>query len=217
MNSDKNIEEINFKIKQLELIKLKKENKNYGFFSPTLVTLLVALISLLGSLIANFNQKSNQLELERQKFESDLIITAVKTNDIKSSRDNLKFLIEAGLIKSNSIQLSRILSDTSMPLLNFPSYTKLNPIYSLNGTIIPPLKIKSKDIKVTIWPHSTENKTITLKQTMNVNKDGKFKIANLEEINYVIEFADDAGLLKRFFYSPNLENPNDFKTFDLSN
>ena len=216
MDRKKSLEEIEYEIKFNELKKIESELKKKSFLTPTFVTILIALISLFGSFIATYIQKENQLELDKQKFESELIITAVKTNDLKSSRDNLKFLIDVGLIKKNSIELSKVLNDSNMPILKLAPYTKINPIYSLEGLVVLPSKLDSKRIIISIWPHSTGNKTIQLKQNIPLNEDGKFKVIDLEEINYVIEIKHDTSILKRFLHSPNQKEPSEFKIFDLS-
>lgn len=216
MTNKKSIEDIEYEIKYNELQKMEKENKKGSLQSPTFVTILIALISLLGSFIANYIQKDNQMELEKQKFESDLIVMAVKTNDIKSCRDNLKFLLEVGLIQKNSLQLSKVLGDTSIPILKLNSYSNINPIYSLEGLIVLPKEREFKNLLVSIWPHSLGNNTIQLKQNVSVNVEGKFKVVNLEEINYVVEINYKDTLLKRFMHSPKKELPNEFKVFDFS-
>jgi|LakMenEpi03Aug12_release.lakeMendotaPanAssembly.Ray.scaffolds.fasta_scaffold716577_2 hypothetical protein len=216
MTNKNSIEEIEYKIKYNELLKLEKENKKGSLQSSTFVTLLIAIISLLGSFIANYIQKNNQIELEKQKFESDLIIMAVKTNDIRSSRDNLKFLLEVGLIQKYSLQLSKVLGDTSVPILKLNSYSNINPIYSLEGSIILPKEKEFKNLFVSIWPHSIGHNTTHLKQNIPVNIEGKFKAVNLEEINYIVEINYRDTLLKRFMYSPNKKLPNDFCVYDFS-
>jgi hypothetical protein len=217
MTNEKTIQQIEYELKLNELKKAEKDNARNFFFSPTMVTLCVALLSLLGSLIVHFIQKSNELILERQKFESELIVTAVKANDIKTCRDNLKFLIEVGLINQNSLRLNQVLSDTTVPIFQLKSYSNINPGFSLEGIIVLPKKMNFENTRLYIWPHSTNLKeTFKLRQQVPIGKDGKFKIMNLEEIGYVIDITYNDSLLKRMMYAPNSGTQNEFKIFDLS-
>jgi hypothetical protein len=217
MGNEKTVQQIEYEIKLNELKKIEKENKRSSYFSPTIVTLIAAFLSVLGSLIAHFIQTNNELELERQKFESDLIVTAVKANDIKTSKDNLKFLIEVGLIHQNSLKLNKVLADSTVPIFQLKSYSNINPGYSLEGIILFPKKMQYENARLYIWPHSTNLKeTYKFRQQIPISKEGKFKILNLEEIGYVIDIMYNDILLKRMMYAPNVETQNEFKVFDLS-
>jgi hypothetical protein len=181
------------------------------------VTLIAASLSVLGSLIAHFIQRNNQIELERKKFESELIVTAVKTNDAKACRDNLKFLIQLGLIQQTSVKLNELLADSTMPIFQLKSYTNINPIYSLEGIIILPKDKSFENTKLVIWPHSTNLKeTYKLRQEIPISNEGRFKVMNLEEIGYVVEIKYKDSVIRREMHAPNSQVPNEFKIFDLT-
>jgi hypothetical protein len=42
-------------------------------------------------------------EVDRRKFEADLIMNAIKTGDIEQAINNLRFLVEAGLVRGNEV------------------------------------------------------------------------------------------------------------------
>jgi hypothetical protein len=213
---EKSIEAIEYEIKVNELKKIQNENRSWRVVSPTVVTVVVAFISIMGSFVASFVQKNNQLELDRMKFESDLIMSAVKANDIKAAKDNLSFLIEVGLIKNNANDLRRILSNNEIPLLKLNSYSGMNPVYTLSGTVLLSKPTDAINISVSLWPRTMDNSTASLKQTVNLNREGKFKVKDLEEIGYILQFKKGNKELKTILYTPNRKNSNDIRIFDLT-
>jgi hypothetical protein len=77
------------------------------------VTLVVALISVSGVIFNSCYNARAQRELEREQFESNLILKAIGSGDKKLSYDNLRFLVEGGLIRGESDKVSRLLQDTT--------------------------------------------------------------------------------------------------------
>jgi hypothetical protein len=88
-----------------------------SFFSsitPTVwVSLLAAVLALVGTLRVASNNAAAQRELEREQFESNLILKAISTGDKKQSFDNLRFLVESHLIRQESDKVSQLLQDSS--------------------------------------------------------------------------------------------------------
>lgn len=213
---NKSIEQIEYELKRLELENRQKEGKKRLNISQAIAAIIVATMTVVGSFVANYIQKNREIELQKLKLESELIIKAVESNDIQTSRSNLIFFIEAGLLPRSSINIEKILDDTSIVILQIDPYTKRNPIYSLDGRIVLPINIDLSQVKIVIWPHSTSDKTKSLRQELAIDEKGRFRISNMEEINYVLEISSDNDLLKRILYSPNPDNPKDFITIDLT-
>jgi len=78
-------------------------------------TIIVAIIAFIGSRFGTFLQGYYAQGQQKQEFESTLIIKAVETGNTQLSKNNLKFLIDAGLItdkeKINSI--NKIVKDST--------------------------------------------------------------------------------------------------------
>lgn len=82
--------------------------------SPTiLATLFAALLSVGGTLVVASRNATAQRDLEREQFESNLILKAISTGDKKQSFENIRFLVEAHLIRKESDKVSPLLQDTS--------------------------------------------------------------------------------------------------------
>ena len=82
--------------------------------SPTVwATIIVALLSVGGTLVVASKNATAQRELEREQFESNLILKAISTGDKKQSYENIRFLVEAHLIRKESDKVSPLLQDTS--------------------------------------------------------------------------------------------------------
>jgi hypothetical protein len=62
--------------------------------------------------VASINAAA-QRTLEREQFESNLILKAIGSGDKKLSYDNLRFLIEGGLIRPESDKVSKLLQNPS--------------------------------------------------------------------------------------------------------
>jgi hypothetical protein len=78
--------------------KLAVERRNVWFTSPLLVALFSAFVGLLGTGIGAVMQGYWNTTLERQKFESALIQKALETTNKEDAAQNLRFLVEGGLI-----------------------------------------------------------------------------------------------------------------------
>lgn len=76
-------------------------------------TILVAVLGLLGNFIGNIIQGANAQKLKQQEFEANLITKAIETGNSDSSKKNLKFLLDAGLIKDSEGNIGKIVSDTT--------------------------------------------------------------------------------------------------------
>jgi len=107
--------ELLLKEKELEIrtSEKKESNKKSITLSPGQVTIIVAVIGLLGTYLGSFLQGMNNQKLERLKFESEIILKVLGADDIEQNKRNLNFLLDAGFIKDNEAELRKLLKDTS--------------------------------------------------------------------------------------------------------
>lgn len=80
-----------------------------------MATIIVAIIAFIGSSLGSFTQGFFAQRQQQNEFESTLIINAIETGNSTISKNNLRFLLDAGLISKNETRqkLSKILIDTS--------------------------------------------------------------------------------------------------------
>jgi hypothetical protein len=80
--------ELDLKLKELD-VKLTEGKKGFWRTSP----LILAAVALLGTGIGAATQGYWNTGLERQKFESSLILKSLETTDKKQAANNLLFLV----------------------------------------------------------------------------------------------------------------------------
>lgn len=78
------------------------------------------LVVFVVNFLISYYQEHKKIKLERIQFESTLIINAIDKSDIESSKKNIKFLIESGLISSKNEKILLILTDTTF-LIKLPT------------------------------------------------------------------------------------------------
>lgn len=107
--------ELRLKEKELELQQQEKTKANSKKLTLTgsQVTLIVAVIGVAGTYIGTLVEGYNTENIERLKFESDIILKVISEDDVAQSKENLKFLLDAGFIKSHEEELRKILKDTT--------------------------------------------------------------------------------------------------------
>ena len=76
-----------------------------------LIAVIGAIIGILGTLINTIIQHNNEIQLEKQKLNSSLILKAIESNDNLQSISTLKFLLALNLISDEGDSLKRMLSD----------------------------------------------------------------------------------------------------------
>ena len=88
-------------LRELELrSKLANEKRNLMLTSPLLIAAVSAVFGLAGTGVGAALQGFWNTRLERQKFESGLIESALKTDDKEIAAKNLQFLVKAGLLET---------------------------------------------------------------------------------------------------------------------
>ncbi len=85
--------------------KAKREGKRRWINSPLTAIILSAIFTLFGTGIGAWYQGRANMELEKQRFQADLILKMIETNgDQKKAALNLEFLIKTGLIENDSLK-----------------------------------------------------------------------------------------------------------------
>jgi putative chitinase len=79
-----------------------------GATSPLTIAVITGIIGLLGAGVANILQTRSNLQLERQKFESSLMLKAIETGNPEGAARNLLFLIKVGLIQDPSGKIAAL-------------------------------------------------------------------------------------------------------------
>lgn len=96
---------------------------------PIRIPLWVAALSVLGAVIVAALQGWANIRLEKEKFQSSLILKAIETGNIKDSATNLRFMVEAGLLQDSSGKLSALLNTpTSIPVLPSSIGPQVHPV-----------------------------------------------------------------------------------------
>jgi hypothetical protein len=104
-----------------------------GALLSAFVAINIALFGFVTSRVQmNLEQAKaqNQLELERKKYESSLILAAVRTGNPDQAAENMKFLLDTGLVSDQQGRLHEYLSK------RHPGTGKTLPVRS--GEIVSP-------------------------------------------------------------------------------
>lgn len=84
--------------KEAEVALKQQEHAASQWRNPLVVAIFAAAIAALGNAIVAFTSGAFQRQLEAQKSEQARILEMIKTGDPDKAAENLKFLLEAGLI-----------------------------------------------------------------------------------------------------------------------
>ena len=76
--------------------------------SPLTLAIITGIIGLIGAGVANVLQTRTNLQLERQKFESSLMLKAIETGKPEAAAKNLLFLVKVGLINDPSGKIASL-------------------------------------------------------------------------------------------------------------
>jgi hypothetical protein len=80
--------------------------------SPLALALLGGIITILASSATSYLTAHSNRQLEQEKLQSELIKKYLEVTDLRSRIDNLRFLVEAGLIPNYSENITRYLDTT---------------------------------------------------------------------------------------------------------
>ena len=84
-------------LQQLDEQLKRKELKRNIVFQPTSVTLLLAVLSIIGAGITTILQRNNEITIEKQKYEYTIYEKALEAKDNITAAKVLDFYIKAGL------------------------------------------------------------------------------------------------------------------------
>ncbi len=85
--------------RELAFVECQIESKQKNTISPVTVTILGGLLTAIVAIFGSCYQGKVNTDLERSKFESVLILKAIEPKDKFEQKQNLQFLVTAGLIK----------------------------------------------------------------------------------------------------------------------
>ena len=124
-------EELDLRREELRQSTVKTRGGRWS--SPVTLTLLGGVVTILSGLALATWQGQGNLKLERQKFESTLIVKAIETGDQNVAAKNLLFLLHLGLISDPNGKIAALQAN--------PSQAPVLP--STNGTV--PVPITAED------------------------------------------------------------------------
>ncbi len=129
------------RIRRAEL-RLKQEELRRGkASSPVVVTAVAALLGLFGTALSHTIQgwssyrlertrAESQVQLERSKFESELIRKAVEVPDLEVRKENLLFYIEARFIRDEGGHLAKLVRSDATPVFASSPANAVTPNFS---------------------------------------------------------------------------------------
>ncbi len=114
-----------FDLKVLELYykEILPKKSNTLLSSPILPIMLSAFFALIGTGFGAWLQGRSNLELEKQKYESSLVLKMVETNNKKDAISNLEFALRLGLINNEKLlkNIQQALDDST--IVNIAAYS----------------------------------------------------------------------------------------------
>ncbi len=120
-----NAAELELKHAQLEEARCRR---CWGSASPTVVAIMAALIGFLGSTCAAYYQHRTAIELERERFQSTLVLEYIKTSDVTVARRNVAFLLQTQLLADRGGLIRQYLESRPAEAPWLPSGSGGNPV-----------------------------------------------------------------------------------------
>jgi hypothetical protein len=112
------IKKIELQIKRQELQHFSTTNFWLRNLSPHSVSVVAAVLGVIGVVLAAYLHARANLEMERLKLESAVILKAVETGDKAYATRNLTFLVKAGFIKDSEGRIRALAeSEDTVPVL----------------------------------------------------------------------------------------------------
>jgi hypothetical protein len=108
--------EFDLQIADLYFRQLNQNKTTNTFSSPLFAIFLSAFFAIAGTIIGAWLQGQSNLQLERQKYESSIVLKMVDAKTKKEAIENLQFAINLGLIKDDSLRnnIQRAIADSSI-------------------------------------------------------------------------------------------------------
>ena len=111
--------------------------------------------SIVSGLAANYYQARQSLEVERQKQQHELVVKMISTDDRQQAAQNLKFLVDLGLISDPDGKIARIVAEPSTgPVLSIegllPTGSAGSILRSLPDDVAELTSIPHKDLPASL-------------------------------------------------------------------
>ena len=90
--------------KEGELELKRAEHDSAQWRNPLVVAVFAAAVAAAGNAVVSYTNGNSQRELEAQKAEEARILEMIKTGNPDKAAENLRFLVEAGLITDTSLR-----------------------------------------------------------------------------------------------------------------
>lgn len=150
------------KLREREIaIKEKEVQNSQSKITSTNITIWVAIIGIVGAAISSLIQGYNNTELERDKFEFQVILKVATSDSLERNKNNLKFLLDAGIISDKQSKLRKLVNDSSFELnVEEP---KNNSSYIISPLLSPfildsNIKVSDEEIKAFIEKYKIGSK-----------------------------------------------------------
>jgi hypothetical protein len=108
-------------------------------FTTAQATVMAAVFALLGGALGAFIQAyvtgKSGIELERQKLETTLILNATKSDNLDDRINNLKFLVDAGLIQDERAKIGELIKKRAVPSTPRSTSDLTTPLFPRTGTV----------------------------------------------------------------------------------
>ncbi len=123
---DKKIREEELKLRWKEIELKEKEQTKRKLITPISATIITALLAFIASIITTYLSNSNQIDLERYRQNSSIMLSLAEKGDAEAIRLLDKF-IEFGYIEDPDSSIRKTIDSGDFPVFKIPtSSTSLN-------------------------------------------------------------------------------------------
>ena len=114
---EKKIREEELKIKWKELELKEKDQKKRMVVTPIMATVFAALVGFTANIISTYLTNSNQLEVEKHRLNSSLIINAADTGDEETAAQMLNLFVEVGYLNDPEGKIKNLVESGEIPVI----------------------------------------------------------------------------------------------------
>ena len=113
------IKEAELQIRRQEIEKSIQSNKhlNWSAIVPIITVIVGGLLTFWSSERSAYNQRNNELILERQKSQTSLVLEAIKTGDRDKAAQNLKWFVQVGFLDDPHGTIAKLVKEDNLPVL----------------------------------------------------------------------------------------------------
>ncbi len=87
-----------------------------SFSVPIITTIIAALLTFLSSIITSYLNNSAELRLETRRYESSLVLEAIKSGSSENASEMLLFMVETGLLEDRGGNITEIATKREVPI-----------------------------------------------------------------------------------------------------